>query len=114
MGQKLEVYRGASDAKRVAIVTKGNNNLYQMKAGEKIVFGVKQKPEDEELLIRKIITSIVDGVATINFTPKDTIGLKYGRYVYDMGLASGEDYYPIIKSSAFVIMPNVTRLEDST
>lgn len=113
MRHELEVYRGASTPFNIRLKIKGGG-AYTLGSGEKIIFGVKEKPEDEELLIVKTITEAPGGVAVLNLIPDDTIGLKFGRYCYDVGLQSGEKYIPVIKISPFVVLPNVTKWGDGS
>lgn len=112
MRQKIEIIRGTSNTFNIA-VTDADGNPYTMADGDQIIFGVKEKPEAETLLVRKIALECTDGVCTIELDPLDTLGLAYGRYVYDVGLETGFDYYNIIEASPFYIAPNVTRWGDS-
>lgn len=113
MRQKIGIVRGTSNTLTLSVVD-ANGDGYTLSEGEKLLFGVKEKPEDAELLIKKIITECTDGVCTLEFDPADTIDLKYGRYIYDIGLRSGGKYYPVIKASPFVIEPNVTKWGDGS
>lgn len=113
MRQKIEIVRGTTNTLALS-VTDADGNAYTLADGELLIFGVKEKPEDEELLIQKTITDCTDGVAMVELSPDDTIGLKYGRYIYDVGLESGEDYHNIIPASPFVIQPNITKRGDGS
>lgn len=108
MAKTISLIRGTTNMLNIT-VTDAAGNLYTMGNGAFIKFGVKQKPEDEECLIYKEITTGNNGKHTVVLSPDDTIGLAYGRYVYDVGLQSGEHYFNIIPSNAFVVLPNVTK-----
>ena len=113
MGQTIEIVRGTTNTLKIE-VTDADGNAYNLEDGEKILFGVKKDAKDEALVIRKTVTQLYDGYCTIDLAPADTIGLEYGRYVYDVGLQSGNDYHNIIPVSALVIQPNITKWGDST
>lgn len=113
MGQKIEVVRGTSNGYTLFIADDSGVG-YTLEEGERLLLGVKEEPKDTDLLILKVITECTDGICTVGFAPADTIGLKYGRYVYDVGLESGEDYYNVIEASPFVVHPNVTKWGDGT
>lgn len=111
MRQKITVTRGRSKAFKLYL-TDESGNAYTLSNGEKLLFGVKAKPEDEALLIQKTITECENGVSVVAFTPNDTINLKFGRYVYDISHENGENLYDVVKTSPFVIAPNVTKRGD--
>ena len=81
-------------------------------SGEVLLFGVKAKPEDSEYVVLKPVTVGANGVYTVNIAPEDTINVPYNRYVYDVGVQSGNNYYNIIPTSGFAILPNVTKWGD--
>ena len=107
MAKTISMIRGTTNMLKIT-VTDAAGNLYTMGNGAFIKFGVKKKPEDEECLIYKEINTGYEGVHTVTLLPDDTIDLDYGRYVYDVGLQSGDHYFNIIPSNAFVVLPNVT------
>ena len=93
-------------------VTDANGSPYMLGSGEFLLFGVKAKPEDNEYVVLKPVYSGADGVYTVNIAPEDTINVPYNRYVYDVGVQSGNNYYNIIPTSGFAILPNVTKWGD--
>lgn len=113
MVQPIEVIRGTSNAFHIT-VTDANGNPYTLADGERLCFGVKQTPKDKDTLISKIVTSGTDGVYAVELKPADTMELEYGRYVYDVGLESGTEYFNVIEASTFVIKPNVTKWGEGT
>jgi hypothetical protein len=110
-GQKIEVVRGTTNAINIA-VKNADGTPYMLETGEVVVFGVKENYEDDECLILKTTNSLVNGVAQISIAPDDTAELNVGRYVYDVGLQSGANYYSVIKASDFYITANVTKWGD--
>lgn len=111
MATDIEIVRGTSNTFEISI-TDSNDEQYNMTEGEVLVFGVKRKGNQEEVVILKKATESVDGVCTIEIDPSDTANLETGRYVYDVGLQSGGDYFNIIGQSQFNIQPNVTSWGD--
>lgn len=107
MAKTIALTRGTTYMFTVTVTDK-EGRLYTLGNGEFLKFGVKQKPEDEEYLVYKEIVAGENGVYPVELAPDDTIGLPYGRYVYDIGLQSVERYFNIIPTSAFAVLPNVT------
>lgn len=111
MAQRIEIVRGTT--KTLAItVTDSNNELYTLADGEKVVFGVKRKPEDENPVILKSVASGENGVYAVTLAPTDTENLPFGKYFYDAGVLSGSNYHNIIEPSPFHILPNATKRGD--
>ena len=107
MKQRIEIVRGTT--KTLAItVTDTSNELYTLASGEKVVFGVKRKPEDDNAFIVKTVTSGENGVYSVTVMPSDTENIAYGNYFYDVGVLSGGNYHNIIEPSPFVVIPNAT------
>ena len=111
MSQRIEIVRGTT--KTLAItVTDSNNDIYTLEDGEKVVFGVKRKPEDSRPVILKTPTSGENGVYAMTITPADTEELPFGKYFFDVGILSGSNYHNIIKPRPFMILPNATKRGD--
>lgn len=108
MVQKVEIVRGTSNTLSIA-VTDANGNPYTIVNGETVIFGVKKKVTDEELLIKKAAFVEDSGVYTIRLYPEDTKNMPCGAYCYDVGLQSGENFYNIIETSPFVIHHEITK-----
>lgn len=108
MAETIAMIRGTTNLFNIT-VTDAEERLYTLGKGEFLKFGVKQKPEDEEYLVYKEISTGENGVYTVELAPDDTIGLAYGRYVYDVGLQIGSNYFNIIPASAFAVLPNITK-----
>ena len=112
MAQKIEIVRGTTNTINIA-VRDSDGNAHMLEAGEVIVFGVKKNYKEEECLILKTITSLVNGVGRLTLAPDDTANLTCGKYVYDVGLKSGANYYNVIEASDFVVSANITTWGDA-
>lgn len=108
MRQGIEIVRGTSNKFQLTI-TDMSSNLYELGEDEAIVFGVKEKLDDEEYVVLKIITSGEDGVFEVCLCPEDTAEVEPGKYFYDVGLQSGDEFYNVIPADTFLVLPNVTK-----
>ena len=106
MAQRIEIVRGTTNDFDITVVDV-DFLPYTLEEGEKIIFGVKQTADSDELLITKTAAP-QDGVHVVTLDPEDTSGLECGRYVYDVSLQSGAAFYNIIEPSPLIIQPNVT------
>lgn len=111
MAQKIEIVRGTTNTFQIA-VTDAEGREYALVSGEKVVFGIKKNPEDDEAIFVKTITKGIDGIYVATIEASDTEDLDPGKYFYDVGLRSGDKYYNIIEPSTFMILPNITRWGD--
>lgn len=107
MAQTIEIVRGTTNTLQVSVLD-ANGAAYNLGSNEKIVLGLKAKPEDTELLLVKTAEIIGEGLFKIVLCPEDTAQLAPGRYSYDVGLDNGTDFFNIIEPGPFVIEPNVT------
>ena len=113
MADKLEITRGTSDKFEILVVDT-SGNPYTLADGEKLVFGIKDKPDSKNAAVIKTVTNSVGGVYTVKFEPDDTINLKYGKWFYDANIKSGKDYHPIFdKPGVFEILANATKWGDT-
>ena len=106
--QKIEIVRGTTNTFQIE-VRDANGDLLAAGKDEKVIFGVKRNAEDDNLIIAKAATMTDTGIFTVTLSPADTEGLKFGRYFYDVGLQSGEQYYNIIEPMPFIIQANITK-----
>lgn len=113
MAKDIKMVRGTSRTFEIS-VTDADGNPYTLKAGEKLIFGVKRQTADEELLVCKVVTECTDGVCKVELDPEDTAELAVGKYYYDVGLQTGVDYYIIVELSIFTISANITKWGDGT
>ena len=111
MAKDIKIVRGTSKIFELT-VKDADGNPYTLKDGEVVIFGVKRNTNDDELLIRKVVYECNNGVCEVELDPEDTINLAVGKYYYDAGLRTGEDYYNIVELSNFTIAPNVTKWGD--
>lgn len=111
MAKDIRMVRGTSRTFEIA-VTDADGNAYTLRDGEKVIFGVKKNTNDEELLICKVVSECTDGVCKVELDPEDTANLAVGKYYYDVGLQTGEDYYIVVELSNFAITANVTKWGD--
>lgn len=110
MIQPISIVRGTTQMVNIDLVDAGGNP-YSLGADEVLRFGVKRCPEDEEYLLVKELTSehqSEDGTYVLTLEPADTGRMKFGRYYYDVGMQSGEQYYNVIECSNFHIRYNIT------
>lgn len=112
MASEISIIRGTSKTLKINI-TDANGVAYAIPEGGRLLFGVKERATDENLLVLKVITEFKEnGVAVVELDPNDTINLKVQRYLYDVGLEIGEDYYNIIEASPFMVKQNITKWGD--
>lgn len=107
MLNRLEIVRGTTNTIQVEVVDV-NGTAYNLGANERIIFGVKEKPEDAALIFTQTAEVVGEGLFKIRIAPEDTENMKCGKYSYDVGLQKGTDYFNIIEPSTLVISPNVT------
>lgn len=115
MSKTMKVIRGTSNLFRIALRDE-SGSFYRLKAGEVLRFGVKNRRDSDDIQFVKEMTAAdlnADADAYILvIKPEDTqhMGLR-GRYYYDVGLQSGNDYYNVIPCSDFELGANVTGRE---
>lgn len=110
--QPITIVRGTTNAFSVAVKIKQTGEAYVLAEGETLRFGVKQFPEENEYLMKKdFSTADEDGTYAFVIDVDDTADLPFGTYYYDVGLQSGNNYYPVIPTSPFEVTYNVTKWE---
>lgn len=107
MAQKIEIVRGTTNTFQIG-VTDADGNSYVPETGEKLVFGIKRKPTDIDLVVVKVGEVIGEGLFKVKLNPEDTAEIECGKYYYDVGMDNGTDFFNIIKPSPFDIIPNIT------
>ena len=108
MFNKIEIVRGTTNTIAIDVLD-ANGAPYALKDGEKLIFGVKRKVTDKDELIVRIASAADDGSYVVKIEPIDTVNLPCDKYVFDVGLQSGDAFYNVIESSPFVICGNVTK-----
>ena len=112
--QVIRIDRGRSDVEELTIEDVVAKEIYELQSGEILRFGVKKNINDPNCIFIKECTdkdADENGTYAIYITPEDTINLPVGKYYYDIGIQSGEDYWPVIPWTEFVIGPNATEKE---
>lgn len=110
MAQRIEVVRGTTNTFEISIVD-SSGGAYDLGSNEKIMFGIKKKPEDKETIFTKTAEVIGSGLFRVTISPADTEALAFGRYWYDVGLQNGADFYNVIEANPFEILANITSRE---
>lgn len=114
MKQDLSIVRGTSNSFGIT-VTDAEGELFTLERGQVLVFALKKRPNDEDRVLVKQITSVVNGQYYLEFTPPDTADLEPGKYFYDVGMQQGDYvFYNIIEASVFEIKPNISELGDGS
>ena len=103
----LKMVRGATQVIEIQVLAP-DGQPYVLLEGDVIRFGVKDAAHPSGYLVKKERGSLSNGITSVTILPEDTIGMEPGRYSYDVGLQSGEHYFPVIPCSDFVLEPNVT------
>ena len=112
MENAIEIVRGTTNAFAISLKDKDTGETYVLETGEVLRFGVKKAEQSTTTVFDKTIAASAveeDNTYTLTINPDDTLMLPTGRYYYDIGLQSGDDYFPVISWSPFVITPNATR-----
>lgn len=110
MAQRIEVVRGTTNTFEISIVDSGGG-AYDLGSNEKIMFGIKKKPEDKETIFTITAEIIGSGLFSVKISPSHTENLPFGKYWYDVGLQNGEDFYNVIEANPFEVVPNITSRE---
>ena len=108
MAQNIEIVRGTTNVIEITVLD-GDGNLRNLSSGEAILFGVKERLSDENYIFVRAATQKDLGTYTVELAKEDTEGLNYGRYFYDVGLQSGDNFFNIVEVSPFIIAHNVTK-----
>lgn len=108
MISKVSIVRGTTDVLDI-VLNDESGAVYEIAAGEKVVFGVKCDTDDADFILLKTAQFLADeGVYEVTFTPEDTADLDCRDYVYDVALQSDVNFFNIIEASPFIVKPNVT------
>ena len=111
---ELEIVRGTTNTFEILVRDEDTGNPYILKSDQALVFGLKRNELDEERPLVKKLT-VRDNRYYLELTPSDTMDLPVGRCYYDISLQQGtSDFFNIIKSSPFNVLPNITKLGDGS
>lgn len=104
---ELRMIRGSTMTLEIE-VSAPDGQPYVLLEGDVIRFGVKHGDCTGAYKILKETKVLNQGVGSVEILPEDTLSMVPGRYAYDVGLQSGEKYFPIVSYSDFILEPNVT------
>lgn len=107
MAQSIEIVRGTTNTIECGVIDAAGNP-YTVNPGETVILGVKKKAADEALVLKKAAFVEDTGVYHFRLYPEDTEAMECGRYVYDISLQAGENFYNIIEASPFIITQEIT------
>ena len=107
---ELRMIRGSTMTLEVEMSAE-DGQPYVLLEGDVIRFGVKHGFASGGYRILKETGELKEGIAQIQIDPEDTMEMEPGRYAYDIGIQSGENYFMVVGLSDFVLEPNVTGKE---
>lgn len=101
----IKLTRGDTARLNVSIKNTTLDEDYEIAADDVLTLTVKKTVNDSEPLVQKAVT----GSASFKLEPADTASLAYGKYKYDVQLATAAgDVYTVIEPSTFEITSEVT------
>ncbi len=103
----LQMVRGSTQVLQIHVQAP-DGRPYVLMEGDVIRFGIKDSECTGGYFVKKESRELHNGTTQITIDPEDTIDMELGRYRYDIGLQSGDAYFPIVKYSDFLLEPNVT------
>lgn len=107
-GTNLTMIRGESEPITIRAKLKSDGTAMPFVTGDVVYFTVKESINEKETVIRKEITTFVDGEAIDEIIPQDTYNLECKKYVYDVRMKSASGKVStIIKKSSFTIESEV-------
>lgn len=102
---EIKLTRGDTARLTVSITNETDGSVYELQEGDVLTLSVKKSVEDAETTLAKEITSS----NTFHIEPKDTAGLAFGKYIYDVQLTtSGGDVYTVIGPANFELLKEVS------
>lgn len=100
----IELTRGDTAYFDVSI-TDIDESPYEMQPNDTLTLSVKKSVNDAEPAFQKII----QGHALFHIEPKDTAGLAFGKYKYDVQITTENgDVFTVIGPETFEILSEVT------
>lgn len=101
----IQLTRGDTARLSVTIENELTNGNYEVSNSDKLCLTVKRKLDDAEPVFQKMII----GANQFHILPKDTQGLDFGKYLYDVELTTAAgDVYTVIVPSTFEILKEIT------
>lgn len=109
-GNTLKMIRGDSESFTLHLET-AEQVVVPFVTGDIVYFSVKEKFDDEDYVLQKIITSFnAEGKAEVNIDYDDTKELDFGQYYYDAQVTfiSDGSRKTFIKPARFMLLWEVT------
>lgn len=110
-GKKISMIRGDTEGMKIVVRYEHGEKMLLGK-NDKVYFTVKENkrdPNNETVIIQKIITDFLDGEAYIRIESEDTKHLDFRTYYYDIQLTRANgDVKTIIPPSEFVVGSELT------
>lgn len=101
---EIKLTRGDTARLTVTLTTE-EGKAYEVQATDTLTLSVKKAVTDTEYVLQKVI----EGSNTFHIEPKDTAGLSFGKYKYDVQLTTGGgDVYTVITPATFEIQSEVS------
>lgn len=101
----ISLTRGDTARLTVPITNEADGKEYAMQPGDTLTLTVKKSARDAEYMIQKV----VHGGNAFHIAPQDTSHLAFGRYKYDVQLATaGGDVYTVAGPFNFNLTEEVT------
>ena len=107
MQTDTEIIRGTTNVFEIT-VTDAQGELYDITGSEKLLFGVKRNYNDKSYIFVKAVSVSLNGVYTVTLRPEDTDLCDCSKYLYDVAIQSGDDFFNVIEASNFIVKKNVT------
>lgn len=107
MKQRIEIVRGTTNTLEVDIVD-DSGAPYNLGSGEKVVFGIKKKPEHEKVIFAKVGEIVYEGKYRVVLDPADTENLPGGDYYFDVAVESPTAFHNVVVPSRFTLVANIT------
>jgi hypothetical protein len=101
----IQLTRGDTARLAVSITNDLDGSEYTMQEGDELTLTVKKAVTDAQPAFQKVL----HGENKFHIEPKDTAGLAFGRYKYDVQLTLADgDVYTIIEPTVFELLKEVT------
>ena len=111
MSANIKMIRGTTFERALRLFYEGQ--VYRLKPGEILRFGVKENERQDRYLIKKEWTydQITEDAFILTITPQDTSRFPCKKYKYDIGIQRGDNYFIIVPESDFILSNNITSWE---
>lgn len=101
----ISLTRGDTARLTVSVTDDVSGEPYELQNGDTLTLSVKKSIKD----VDPVLSKTIENTDTFHIEPKDTAGLSFGKYMYDVQLTMSDgDVYTIIPPSTFEILTEVT------